>query len=426
MTKQAIKFIIALFLTLPTSHIATAQTIEECQEAAQLNYPLIKQYDLIGKTTAITVDNIQKGWLPQISLSAQATLQSDVTAWPENLQKMMQQTGLNIKGLSKDQYRVGIDIQQTVYDGGLTSARQSIARAEGDIQTAQNDVSMYALRQRVNELYFSLLLIDEQIELKKNLLELLKSNEEKLSSMYRNGTAAESDYNSMRAERLCAEQELTSLSSQRRTLQLLLSTFCGIEINKIVKPEPVNNTKDGVRPELRLIDSRLKLTYAQEKMLDRQLLPRISVFAQGFYGYPGLNMFEDMMHRHWGLNGIVGARLTWNIGALYTRKNDKTNIDVQRNMLNVQREVFLFNNRIEQTEHNEQIERQRQMLASDDEIISLRQQVRIASESKLQHGIIDVNDLLKEINSENAARVSRSLHEIEMLRQIYQLKYAKP
>ena len=152
-------------------------------------------------------------------------------------------------------------------------------------------------------------------------------------------------------------------------------------------------------------------------------MPRLGVFAQGFYGYPGYNLFEDMMHHRWSFNAMAGARLTWNIGALYTRKQDKAKIGAQRSMYQVQRDVFLFNNNLEQMQQSESIERFRRLMANDEEIIALRAAVRKAAESKLKHGIIDVNALVREINAENAARVQQSVHEIEMLKEIYELKY---
>ena len=178
-----------------------------------------------------------------------------------------------------------------------------------------------------------------------------------------------------------------------------------------------------LRPEMHLFDSQLRLADAQEKALRAALMPKLGIFAQGFYGYPGYNMFEDMMSRDWSLNGMVGARLTWNIGALYTHKNDKAKIQHQRDLTENNREVFLFNNRLEQLQQNENISRYRQLMADDDEIISLRSAVRKAAESKLSHGIIDVNALVKEINAESAAKVQQSIHEIEMLKQIYENKF---
>ena len=404
-----------------------AQTLEECQQAAERNYPLIRQYGLIEKTTALTVANIQKGWLPQVSASAQATYQSDVMAWPNEMRGMLGQMGLNFEGLKKDQYKVGLDVQQTIFDGGAIKSQKEIARKQGDVQTAQNEVNMYQVRKRVNEMYFGLLLIDEQIKLNADLQELLMQNEKKLASMLKSGTAAESDYQNVKAERLNVVQQATSLQAQRQALTRMLSAFCGIEVKEAVKPNSqlliVNSQLEGQRPELRAIDAQLKLADAQEKALNAALMPKLGVFAQGYYGYPGYNMFEDMLSRKFSWNGMVGARLTWNIGALYTRKNDKAKIQLQRETAETSRDVFLFNNNMEQIQQNENIERYRKLMADDEEIITLRSSIRKAAESKLSHGIIDVNDLVKEINNENAARVGQSMHEIQMLKEIYDLKY---
>ena len=400
-----------------------AQSLEECQRAAEENYPLIRQYDLIEKTTDLTVANIGKGWLPQVAASAQATWQSDVVSFPKQMQAVYQQMGLNMKGLSKDQYRVGVDINQTVYDGGMISSQKQVAREQGKVQAAQNEVSLYNVRKRVNEMYFSLLLLDEQIKLNNDLQELLAGSEKKLTSMVKNGIAAESDLKNVKAERLNAVQQKTNLEAQRRMLRDMLSTFCGIEVKQLQKPPMEEAGGVNKRPELRLFDSQLSLANAQEKVLDAALLPKLSLFAQGYYGYPGYNMFEDMVSRDWSLNGMIGARLAWNIGALYTRKNDKVKLQLQRDLTESNRDVFLFNNRLEQIQQNENIARCKRLMAEDDEIISLRTAVRRAAESRLSHGIIDVNDLLREINQENAAKVQQSMHEIELLRQIYDNKF---
>ena len=409
-------------MMLPT--FAMSQTLEECQRAAEQNFPLIRQYGLIEKTTSLNVANIQKGWLPQVTASAQATLQTDVTAFPDKLQTEFQQAGITMDGLKKDQYRVGIDVQQTVYDAGNIKSQKEIARRQGELQSRQNEVTMYNVRRRVNEMYFSLLLVDEQIRLNADLQTVLEGNEKKLAAMLKGGTASESDWQNVRAERLNVVQKMTGLQSQRTALARMLSIFCGIEVNGLVKPEMPENMNPSInlRPELKALDAQLRLTDAQERALDAAMMPRLGVFAQGYYGYPGYNMFEDMMSRKFSWNGMIGARLTWNIGALYTRKNDKAKLQVQRETTEVYRERFLFDNNLEQIEQNENISRYRQMMTDDEEIISLRSSIRKAAESKLAHGIIDVNDLVREINSENKARVEQCIHEIEMLKEIYDLK----
>ena len=418
MNKKILSFAL-LWLTM----MAHAQTLEECQQAAEQNYPLIRQYELIGKTTDLTVANIQKGWLPQISASAQATYQSDVPGFPDQFQQLYQQMGLDMKGLKKDQYRMGIDVNQTIFDGGVISSQKKIAREQGKVNAAQTEVNLYQVRKRVNEMYFSLLLLEDQIVLNNDLQQLLSGNEKKLASMVKHGTAAESDLKNVKAERLNVVQQAINLESQKRMLQAMLSTFCGTEVTNPQKPAVTETGNMNNRPEMRLFDAQLRLADAQEKALNATLMPKLGVFAQGFYGYPGYNMFEDMMKHDWSLNGMIGARLTWNIGALYTRKNDKAKIQLQRELTENSRDLFLFNNQLEQIQENEEIARYRKLMADDEEIISLRSSVRKAAESKLSHGIIDVNDLIREINQENAAKVQQSMHEIQMLKQIYDHKY---
>ena len=402
-----------------------AQSLEECRQAAEHNYPIIRQYDLIARTTELTVRNIQKAWFPQISVTAQGSYQNKVTAWPENLQVLFAQMGLQLQGLSRDQYKVGIDVRQTLFDGGAIGSRREIAQGEGAVQAAQTEVDLYKIGQRVHEMYFALLLLDEQLRLNADINALLRSNEAQLAAMLKSGTASAGDFENVKAERLSAEQQQTELLSQRQTLQRLLSLFCGIPVDSIRRPAVPNlPSGENKRPELRLFDCRLQLTDAQEKALDAQLLPQLGFFAQGYYGNPGLNLFEDMMKRRWSWNGIAGLKLTWNLSALYTHRNEKSKLRVQRELIENARQQFLFNNQLDETQQSENVRRFRAIAQRDGEIIALRTAVRKAAESKLAHGIIDVNGLLREINKENAAKTQQAIHEIDMLKAMYDLKFS--
>ena len=402
-----------------------AQSLEECRQAAEHNYPIIRQYDLIARTTELTVRNIQKAWFPQISVTAQGSYQNKVTAWPENLQVLFAQMGIQLQGLSRDQYKVGIDVRQTLFDGGAIGSRREIARGEGAVQAAQTEVDLYKIGQRVHEMYFGLLLLDEQLRLNADVNALLRSNEQQLAAMLKSGTASAGDFENVKAERLSAEQQQTELLSQRQTLQRLLSLFCGIPVDSIRRPAVPNlPSGENKRPELRLFDRRLQLTDAQEKALDAQLLPQLGFFAQGYYGNPGLNIFEDMMKRRWSWNGIAGLKLTWNLSALYTHRNEKSKLRVQRELIENARQQFLFNNQLDETQQSENVRRFRAIAQRDGEIIALRTAVRKAAESKLAHGIIDVNGLLREINKENAAKTQQAIHEIDMLKAMYDQKFS--
>lgn len=406
--------------------VMTAQTVslDECQKMARANYPLIKKYDLIDKTTGYTVDNLQKGWLPQISASAQATLQSKVMTLPGALENILKTQGIETKGLRKDQYKVGVDVSQNIWDGGRIRKEKEVARAQGEVEQAQNDVNLYGVAERINDLCFGILLTDAKLQMNKDMQTLLQSNLEKLQAMLKGGTAMQCDVNSMKVEKLKAEQQEVELRATHKNLTRVLSIFCGMKsIGDVQKPSEINVGTTNNRPELKLIDSQLKLADRQEKLPQSNLMPKFGLFASGYYGYPGYDMFHDMFHHNWTLNGMVGAKVTWNIGALYTNKNDKAKIQLQRDQSENAREVFLFNNSLEQIDRQENISKYRSLMTEDEHIVDLCRSVRLSAESKLKHGIIDVNNLLQEINRENSAKDNLSIHEIEMLKQMYDLKY---
>lgn len=405
---------------------ATAQTVtlDECQQLAHENYPLIRQYDLIRQTTDYTVNNISKGRLPQISAMAQATYQSDVMTLPDPLQNMLGGQGYDVKGLKKDQYRVGIDINQTVYDGGLISGQKRVTRLEGEVQAAQTETDLYAIRQRINDFYFGILLLDERIRLNKDLQTLIQSNLNKLKAMLSNGIAMQSDVNTVMAEKLQVVQQATELESSKKSLTDMLAVFIGKEVTELAIPQNIVISEQMCkRLELRLFDRQIELAGAQESLLNARLLPKLSLFAQGYYGYPGYDQFDAMFNRTWKLSAMVGVRLSWNIGPLYTLKNDRGKLSARRGMVETARETFLFNNHLLEIQQTDGISKYRRLINDDREIVALRSDVRRAAESKLEHGIIDTNNLLQEITRENQSRIDLSTHTILMLKEVYDLKF---
>ena len=417
--------LISTAIGLAMAMIATAQTtLNDCQKWAAENYPLLKRYELLQATTDYTVANINKGWLPQLSAGAQATLQSDVMSLPDGLKSIMSQAGYNVKGLKKDQYKVAIDVSQTIYDGGSIKAAKQAARAEGEAKARQNDVDMFAIRDRVNNLFFGILLAEDKLKLNSDLQQLLLDNCRKLEAMVKGGTATNADLDAVKAEYLNARQQQVELSSAKNSYVRMLEIFTGRQIEQPLK-RPEATVPDNIstqRPELSLFNAQARQLNARSAQLDAAIRPRLSLFAQGYYGYPGYNMFEDMFSHDWSLNGMIGMRLSWNISSLYTHKNEKRKLATAANEIENARDVFLFNNRLQTTQERMAVERYRKIMADDDEIIQLRTSVRQAAEAKLSHGIIDVNGLLQEITRENTARTQQSVHEIEMLKAIYELK----
>lgn len=407
---------------------ASAQlTLDECQRLAWSNYPLLKKYGLIRQTTDYSIQNINRGYLPQLTFNGQASYQSDVANLPDVLSNMLESNGYDYKGLKKDQYKLALDLNQVIWDGGSLEAQKKVTRLEGKVQTAQTDVDMYAIRNRVNELFFGILLIEDKMKLNEDLQTLLQDNCRKLENRQAHGTAMKADVDVMKAEYLKAKQEMTKLASMKKSYQQMLAIFINKDagsISFLQKPEAsLPATYENQRPELTLFAAQMMQTDAQKKLLNASLRPKLSLFAQGYYGYPGYDMFSDMFDHDWTLNGIVGVRLTWNISKLYTHKNDKRKLYLSHRQIETAQETFLFNNRLQSTQEAEAIKQYRKMMEEDQGIIALRTSVRQAAESKLEHGVIDVNDLLQEITRENQARTDYSSHEVEMLKSIYELKH---
>jgi len=400
-------------------------TIEQCQRLARENYPLIRQYGLIDQSSKFTLDNLKHSWLPQVNLSAQATYQNETPSFPDQMKAMLAASGLDMKGLAKDQYRVQLDVNQKIYDGGKASSERAITQAQDVEQKAQTDVDLYSLNKRVNDLYFGALLMDESIKQTEMTLEMLNGNLDKLRAHVRGGIATSADESQLRAEIMTVEQSKTTMEWNRQAFIHMLEILIGKHIGEqqLVVPnaaEPISSTID--RPELRLIDAKIGTINARERAINASVMPVISAFGQAFYGYPGYNTFENMVNRKWSLNALVGVRATWSLSSLYDRKNNLSRLNTARQQAELQREAFLVNTRLEVSHENDEIKRLRELIASDATIVSLRRDVRQAEESKLRNGIIDIHRLVERITDENTAAQAQILHNIELLKTIYDLK----
>ncbi|MCQ2239634.1 MAG: TolC family protein [Bacteroidaceae bacterium] len=420
------KLLSALLLAFPVAVMAQSASIEQCQQWAQENYPLTQRYDIIRQTEGFTLNNIAKGWLPQIGVSAQGSYQSAVPEYPGVLSNMLSQMGTEMKGISPLQYKAAIDVQQTIYDGGAMDAQRGVAKASSIVQEAGADVQMYALRERVNDLCFAILLLDQRLKLNEELQRTISANHQRLAAMLEGGVAMQADVDAMSAELATARQQHTDIEAQRKAFAKVLSLFIGKDITEItVSPASLNQPAEVSRPELRLFDSQLSLTDAKDRALRASVLPRIGAFAQGYYGYLGMNMFRDMMQRTPTLNGIIGIKASWNLSALYTHKNDRAKLDLERQAIHNDRDVFLFNQQLQSSQEDSNIRRYRQLISEDDNICQLRHNVREAAEAKLEAGIIDVNALILEISRENQANINKAIHETELMQHQYKLQNIK-
>lgn len=419
------RIILSILFAGFSASVFAQMTLETCQELAREHYPEVKQYDLIRLTEQYDLSNAARAWLPQLSLSAQATWQNEVPEFPEALSGMLSRAGVTIPGLKKDQYKVGLELNQTIWDGGKSNADKRLARTEAAEQRAMTDVDLYTLKKRVNELYFGILLLEEKLSQTYRTIALLESNLDKMRSLVTNGTALASDADAVEAELLTARQQATQIEASRTSYRKMLELFIGEPLQEnLLRPEfEEMATTELTRPELALFDAKKNRLAAQEALIKSSTRPKFGFFAQGYYGYPSMDYFASMMSNEWRWNLLTGIRMSWNFGAYYTKKNSLNKLRTAQQSIDLQRDVFRFETNLQVSQETGDITRLRKTLADDARIVALRQSVREAAESKLRNGIIDTNDLLQKITDEAAALSAQSVHEIELLKALYELKH---
>lgn len=402
-----------------------SQTLEECRKLAREHYPEIRQYDLIRQTEQYNLSNAAKVWIPQISLSAQASYQSAAPTYPEAFSSMMQAGGVNISGIRKDQYKVALDVSQHIWDGGKSAADKVIAQADANEQDCRVEVSLHDLQTRVDNVFFGILLFDERVSQTKSLIAMLESNLSRMQAYLKNGVATQSDVDVVEVELLTASQSLGQIEASRDCYRRVMEVFIGqpLSSDSLMRPEMQEVVGyESARPELALFDAQNNVLDARRKLINSATKPRFSAFAQGYYGYPGFDMFESMTSAKWSFNAIVGVRMSWNFGAYYTNNNNLEKLNIAQSQVSVRREVFLFNTEMKVAQEDGEIVRLRKAVDDDVRIVELRRRVRVAAESQFANGVIDATDLLRKITEESEAMFNLSAHEIALLQAIYRLK----
>jgi outer membrane protein TolC len=390
-------------------------TLEQCYQLAEQNYPLIKQRALIYQSRDYTLQNATTGYLPSVSINAQQSYQSDVTGVPSvpGVEPL-------IPPVSKNQYKAYGDVVLPIYDGGVIHAQKQTINANADIEDRSLDVELYKLHDRVNQLFFGILLADGQLEQQVLVRQDLENGLKTAEASIANGTALKSSADLLRAEILRNRQVDIDLVAMRKAYLEMLSLLISrdIPVGALVRPPELNPGADINRPELSLYKSQRSLLDAEQKRINSIIAPRLSTFVQGGYGRPALNMLQNSPDTYY----IVGFRLNWNLTGFYNHKRDKDLIEVRRNGVDLQQEVFLFNVGYQGRQQKTEIDRFAQLKASDDEIIDLRIRIKQTAYVQLENGVIDSREYLREVQAENLARQAKVLHEMRLLAAQYDLQ----
>lgn len=387
--------------------------IEMCQKKAKENYPMIVQYGLIENSKEFKIENANKNYLPQLSFSAKATYQSEVTEIPVAMP--------GVTPLSKDQYSAVIQLDQTIWDGGIITSQKQGINAQTALEKSKLDVDLYALRERINQLFFGIILLNEQLDQVKILKNDLSRSYNQVNAYMENGIANQSDIDAIKVEQLNTLQKETELLASREAFVTMLSAMIGEEIKTdaiFEKPSDLSYSKENRRPELTLFNAQTALYNSQTGLISAKNRVKVGAYMQAGYGKPGLNMLKNEFSPFY----IAGVKIAWNFGGLYTKKNELSLIDINKKVIENERDMFLYNSNLKSAQQMVGINKVRSLMERDDELISLRESIKRAAEVKLENGTISVSELLREINLLDIARNNRARHEIELIMAIYDLK----
>lgn len=389
---------------------AAILTLDKAYDLAKQNYPLIRQKQLIEKSSFLTVENVRTSLLPQLSVNGQVTYQSDVINIPISI------PNVKIDPLSKDQYKIWADVNQLIYDGGITKAQQSLQEAGTKVDEQKLEVELYKLKDRISQLYLGILLLDAQLK----QVDLVKSDIEtglkSVQAQVNNGTAFKSGVLVLQAQLLQTDQRAIELSANRKGLIDVLGLFVNqslpetIQLQMPVVKEMILNTTIH-RPELQLYSYQDDFLKTQHQLITAKNLPKASLFVQGGYGKPGLNQLMN----EFSLYSIGGVRLNWSLNGLYTVKRERQVVEVNQEINAVQKDVFLFNTAAQLKQQASDIQKLEKLIKADGQIISIREQIKVAANAQLENAVITSNDYLREVNAEDQARVTLITHQLQLL-----------
>lgn len=410
-----IKKIIVVATMVANIFTMTSQiTVDECIHLAKTNWPLYKQQELTGMEEKYSLENNTLKWIPQLSINAKASYQSEVVEMP-----------FEIPGYSFDishyQYGVTADLSQMIWDGGSTRNNSRMTRANADVKRRQLDVTLYGLNERVENLFLGILLLDRQIEQNQILQESLQRKLKEVEACMESGIALKSDLDMVRVNILNCRRQEAELQTGRNAYMEMLCLLTGKDLSgeKLLEPDVMTNgTSDGIRrPELRLYDAQLVQNDIQDREIRTRLSPKLNLTLQAGAGHPGLNMLGNELQPYY----IAGIKLQWDIGQLYTMKKDKKMTWLRRQGIETEREAFLRNTRLEMAEQSGVIDKLKKTIGIDNDIITMRERIRATGEEQYRSGTIKMIDLMTMMDDEYNARLDKSLHEIQLIMAVRKL-----
>ncbi|WP_142786118.1 TolC family protein [Changchengzhania lutea] len=383
--------IILIILTTLPSVAQQSITLEECYSLVAKNYPLAKQSQLFEAQNKLDTDVISNAKLPQFNLDAQATYQSDVIEIPI--------PNSNIESLNKDQYRATLSVNQLIYNGGATDATLNVKTAEIRTKQKQVDVNLYQLKQKINQLYFSILLSQETNVLLEAKQAQLQAKLGEVQSGITYGVILPSSDKVLEAELLKLNQQFREVKSNKASLIATLSSIIGQSLDdSTIFRNPLVETPlktELNRPELELFQLKRDEIESNEALIAKQNSPKLLGFATGGYGNPGLNMLDNSFQTFY----TVGIKLNWNVFDWNSNKKQRESLAINKDIVDTETETFKLNTNIELNQQQKEIYKIEGFIESDLEIINLRKDVLKSADSQLKNGVITASAYITELTN---------------------------
>ena len=385
-----ITLILILLMSL-TSKAQQSITLEECYDLVTKNYPLAKQVKLLAAQNKLDLDVISTSKLPQLSLDAQATYQSDVIQFPLAMS--------GIEPLNKDQYRATVSVNQLIYNGGVTDASLQLKTAQLKTKQKQVEVSLYQLKQQINQLYFSVLLAQESQLLLNAKQAQLEAKLKEVQSGIKYGVILPSSDKILQAELLKISQQFNELKSNKTSLVQTLSSLISQPLNASTTfQKPLLDTPlqtELTRPELELFQLKKEEIENSETLLSKQNAPKLLGFATGGYGNPGLNMLDNSFQTFY----TVGVKVNWTVFDWKANKKQRQSLAINKDFIENETEIFKLNTNIALNQQQKEIDKIETFITSDLEIINLRKDVLKSADSQLKNGVITSSAYIRELTN---------------------------
>lgn len=388
-------------------------TLKECYESAASANALSGEKETYTSISQLKDENLAKGWLPTLDANASANYISDVV----DFKKAMAGNPLLASVLTPmphDQYKITLDINQVIYDGGAIKNSRAIEKAELGVNQKQTETDLYKLRNQVNSYYFSIMILDRQAELLKNYKDLINKKLNTLTSGADNGVILKSDIDVLTSEKIKLEQQVAENRLKRTALVKNLAEITGKTINpdtQFVLPADQPLSAQLSRPELDLFDLKKDQLSAGLKLTRSKRMPKAFGFATLGYGNPpGNNFFENNFDTYY----IVGGGIKWNIFDWNRTRNDQKVIAMQQGILD-NRKKDLEDNLNRQLEiKKSEIASLQELLNTDSTLIVLRKRISTSADSQYRNGTITATELMNELNAEHQALINYEIHKISL------------